>query len=60
MDLPKRKRTRLRNYDYSSTGIYFITICTKDKRQLLSKITVGQGLAPAENQLTQYGDIAKE
>ncbi len=27
---------------------------------LLSKITVGQGLAPAENALTSYGNIAKE
>lgn len=56
----KRKSTRLREYDYSTPGAYFITICTKDRRKLLSSITVGQGLAPAENQLTRYGNIAKE
>ena len=60
MELPKRKPTRLKGYDYSQSGAYFVTICTKDRKNLLSVITVGQGLAPAENHLTQYGDIAKE
>ena len=59
MDLPKRKPTRLREYDYSTPGAYFITICVKDRKQLLSQI-VGQGLAPAENILTPYGEIAKK
>ena len=27
-DLPKRKPTRLKNYDYSQNGAYFITIKT--------------------------------
>ena len=38
MELPKRKPTRLKGYDYSTPGAYFITICVKDKKQLLSKI----------------------
>lgn len=38
MDLPKRKQNRLKNYDYSSPGCYFVTICTKDKKRLLWKI----------------------
>ena len=60
MELPKRKSTRLKGYDYSQSGAYFVTICTKDREQLLSDITVGQGLAPAENKLTDYGKIAEE
>lgn len=60
MKLPKRKPTRLKGYDYSTSGAYFITICVKDKKELLSKIIVGQGLAPAENKLTQFGNIAKK
>ncbi len=28
MSLPQRKRMRLKGYDYSSTGCYFVTICT--------------------------------
>ena len=35
---PQRKPNRLRNYDYSQNGCYFITICTKDKKHLLSHI----------------------
>ena len=55
---PKRKPIRLKDYDYSTPGAYFITICTDGRRELLSKITVGQGLAPAENILSAYGIIA--
>ena len=57
--LPKRKHPRLKNFDYSKSGAYFITICTHNKQCLLSQI-VGQGLAPAENRYTTYGEIAKE
>ena len=44
MDLPNRKPTRLKEYDYSTQGAYFLTICVKDKKQLLSKIIVGDGV----------------
>ena len=37
-ELPKRKPTRLRNFDYNTTGAYLITICTEDRRQILSRI----------------------
>lgn len=30
-ELPQRKNNRLKEYDYSSSGVYFITVCTKDK-----------------------------
>ncbi len=59
MELPKRKPTRLTGYDYSASGAYFITICVKNKKPMLSNI-VGQGLAPAENKLSDYGKIAQE
>ena len=60
-ELPKRKHTRLQNFDYSTTGAYFITICTKDRRCVLSKV-VGRGLAPAETngiEYTSFGKIAE-
>ena len=56
---PKRKYPRLATFDYSTPGAYFITICTQNKRRLLSSV-VGQGLAPAELHLTAYGRIAEE
>lgn len=40
--MQERKRNRLCNYDYGQNGAYFITICTKDRKQILSKI-VGDG-----------------
>lgn len=40
--LPKRKSIRLKNYDYSSTGWYYVTICTQDRRELLGKIIDGK------------------
>lgn len=33
-----RKNIRLKEYDYSSKGMYFITICTKDKKDVFGKI----------------------
>ncbi|MBQ2928542.1 MAG: transposase [Oscillospiraceae bacterium] len=42
MELPKRKRNRLMNYDYSSNGVYFVTICTEGRQKVLCEI-VGDG-----------------
>ena len=56
---PYRKRTRLADYDYSTPGSYFVTICTAQRRPILSKIVVGQGLAPAVVQLLPCGEIVK-
>ncbi len=54
----KRKPTRLQGYDYSQNGAYFVTICTYRRAQILSHI-VGQGLAPAQTQLSVYGKIVE-
>lgn len=35
MDLPRRKTIRLKDYDYSQAGYYFVTICIQDKKMLL-------------------------
>ena len=59
-ELIKRKPCRLKGYDYSLPRAYFVTICVKDRKHLLGKINVGEGLAPPENRLTVYGNIAKE
>ena len=31
-EFPKRKDIRLKNYDYSSLGAYFVTICTENRK----------------------------
>lgn len=54
-ELPKRKPNRLSDFDYSASGAYFVTICTKDKMCILSRI-VGEGLcALPQNILTPIG-----
>lgn len=35
---PKRKPNRLQNYDYSQNDAYFVTMCIKDKREILGHI----------------------
>lgn len=35
MELPKRKRNRLDGYDYSLSGAYFVTICVKERAEML-------------------------
>jgi len=38
MEFPQRKQNRLCNYDYSLNGAYFVTICTQDRKKILSQI----------------------
>ncbi len=37
--MEQRKNLRLKGYDYSNSGLYFITICTFEKKYSLSYIT---------------------
>ena len=56
MELPKRKPTRLKGYDYSASGAYFITICTQDRKELLSEIIVGDdAYIVSQNNLSKIG-----
>lgn len=43
-ELPKRKNIRLKGYDYSQAGYYFVTICTQDKKNLLCKLVGNDAL----------------
>ena len=52
-ELPNRKPTRLKSFDYSSAGAYFITICTQNKQKILSHIVGGDVLDK-----TAFGGIA--
>ena len=42
---PKRKSTRLKNYDYSTNGLYFVTVCANNHQNIFSNINniVGGG-----------------
>lgn len=38
---PTRKSVRLKEYDYSQNGCYFVTICTEDKKPVFGRYDVG-------------------
>ena len=59
-NLPQRKNIRLKNYNYNTPGTYFITICTKNREEILS--TVGTGVLDGPHNSTtiilkEYGEI---
>ena len=59
--LPERKHTRLKHYDYSQNGMYFLTICAAESRCLFAHVRVGGGVPDAPwVTLTKYGMAIKE
>ena len=57
-ELKKRKTPRYQSFDYKSVGVYFITICTQNRRCILSRL-VGTGVPDGPQiELTRYGQIA--
>ena len=56
-EFPTRKSIRLKNYDYSQAGCYFVTICTHYKSKLLGTM-VGGGLCAAPS--VMLSNIGKE
>ena len=50
----ERKKIRLRDYDYSKSGYYFITICTKNREEWFGKVEKEEMI------LNQYGKIVNQ
>jgi REP element-mobilizing transposase RayT len=50
----REKKTRLKEYDYSTDGYYFLTICLKDRNEFFSHIN------NATIKLTQFGIIVED
>ena len=56
-----RKHNRLKNYDYSQNGIYFITVCTKNHHNLFGEIIPAVvGANCVRPQLNEIGQIVKD
>ena len=49
-----RRSIRLKEYDYSQTGAYYVTICIQDKKCVLGKIVNEKTI------LNNYGKIVEE
>ena len=57
--LPQRKPNRLKGFDYSQNGMYFVTICTHNRKCILSQIIVGDGVLDVPHtMLSNCGKIA--
>lgn len=54
-EFPKRRQIRLKNYDYSQNGYYFITICTKHGTPSFWEPVGADIIRP---NLSKYGKIA--
>lgn len=55
-DLPERKHIRIEDYDYSTPGAYFITICTADRKPILWNV----GAAISRPNLSKTGSVAEK
>ena len=53
-ELPKRKNTRLKEFDYSQSSYYFVTICLKNRKEFFSHIINSELI------LTEFGKILDE
>jgi len=51
--MKERKLTRLRGYDYSQSGYYFVTICTENREEWFGRVDGG------EMRLNEFGEIAR-
>ncbi len=53
-EIHHRRSIRLKGYDYSQNGAYFLTVCTHNRECLLGEITDGEMV------LNEYGKIVDE
>ena len=64
MEKPNRKANRIEGYDYSQNGAYFVTVCTRDRMKILSRISVGTPVPGCPQmphvELLRHGEIAEK
>ena len=54
-DLPKRKQLRIEDYDYSTPGAYFITVCVHNRKPILWNV----GAATCRPSLSKIGSVVE-
>ncbi len=55
-----RKNLRLPEYDYSSGGAYFVTVCTKNKECILGHVVGGDAQIAPHTALSPLGQICEQ
>ena len=56
-ELPKRKVIRIKDFDYSTPGAYFITVCTANREEIFWSDRRGELCSPANVPLSDIGLI---
>ena len=59
-DLPKRKEIRIREYDYSAPGAYFVTICTANRENVLWETVGADSIRPQDITLSAIGKVVEQ
>ena len=54
-NLPKRKPIRIEDYDYSTPGAYFITVCVHNRKPILWNV----GAATCRPNLSKIGSVVE-
>lgn len=60
MDLPKRKPNRIPHFDYSSPGVYFITVCTANRAKMFWNGVGADIIRPESVPLSSIGEIVEQ
>ena len=55
-----RKALRRRNYDYSKGGAYFITVCVRDRHEMLGNIVGDDDHIVPRTELSELGCVVKK
>ena len=55
-----RRNIRLKGYDYSQAGVYFVTVCTKDRRPIFWEESVPVGATCGRLPLSETGKTVDE
>ena len=59
-DLPKRKDIRIPNFDYSTPGAYFITVCTANREKIFWNCVGADIIRPQNVPLSAAGKIVAQ
>ena len=59
-ELTKRKQIRIKDYDYSSPGAYFITVCTANRDKIFWNGVGADIIRPQNVPLSNAGKIAEQ
>ena len=57
--LPKRKPIRIEEFDYSTPGAYFVTVCTANRERIFWSDRRGELCSPANIPLSEIGTIVE-